>query len=423
MCKVLIMTGIQNSKNAFEFMKAAKAPMSLGNTDGIGYVAVHKNGSLFSEKWKQNDNFLKREKVITIEEYERLKPMVDELKEYNKEIPDLKVNASSFGDVDFDDIRSVCMHTRYATCGKEFNNTHPFLYEDSALIHNGVISNHAILDLNKVSTCDSEAGLQSYLLKNVNLDLDKRQEWLDMLKGYWAFGILSRDAKGRRILDIVRNGASLYFTTVKEIGEKCFVVATTKEIIQTAAKECGFVVDEKHIFLLKENSMHRFDAVTGRLMNTLEVKESEANKVKTVTTGWSGNSSTRGYYNSTTGKWVYSEEESKSDEMFPVSHWNDSSKSNEKKSGSDSFSPGDNLTEEEYTALMENCENVEDPLIDRLYMYDSYCYTAYGIDFESLDKDVQETITENEKDGKNTFEDVLDCIEYMTGKYETSNKN
>ena len=182
MCKLLIMTGITEGLVAEELMKRMAKPMSERNRDGIGYTAVAGDGELFSERWLNNKQFFDVSNIMTPE-------IADALAPYANRLPDgaLDINYSTLGNINFQDVRSVTMHTRYATCGKEFANTHPFIYEDTSLIHNGSISNafstqyRAGLDVNKISTCDSEAALQTYLAKGVNLDPKKAKEWLDGL--------------------------------------------------------------------------------------------------------------------------------------------------------------------------------------------------------------------------------------------------
>lgn len=310
MCRLLMMSGITNTESAVEFMRLARDPMSVGNNMGIGYTATKSNGDFFTERWHRNEQFFNREVVMT-------QDIIDKLEPFKNRLPPLSVNYSLQGDMEFSDITSVTMHTRYATCGREFMNTHPFVDGEFSLVHNGIISNAEELKLNKLSTCDSEAALQSYINLGVNLDPSKAQEWIDTLEGYWAFGIFSRDANGKKVLDIVRNSASLYTTTVEGLG---IVLATTPEIITSTADKLGLKMSDRPQ-MMASNKLFRLDAVTGNVIEKLELKDSKLNTRRTSyygqdyanifgtngTTpsasytdtrsgGWSGNSSTKEDY-------------------------------------------------------------------------------------------------------------------------------
>src|SRR5690606_5604014 len=104
---------------------------------------------------------------------------------------------------------SITMHTRYATTGTEFINTHPFIYNDVSLVHNGMIRNWEELKVNKISTCDSEAALQTYINQDVVNDINKTQDWANQLEGSYAFGVLAKDSSGKRILDVVKGSSYL----------------------------------------------------------------------------------------------------------------------------------------------------------------------------------------------------------------------
>ena len=163
MCRLLLMTGLKDSNLAEQFMREAKVPMSVGNNMGIGYSAVKSNGDFFTERWHENEKFMDRNTVRSAEvskELERFKPMLSSYTNIDQ-------NYSLFGDRDMSDMTTVTMHTRFATCGREFMNTHPFVDGDTSLVHNGVIYNASSLNLNKISTCDSEVALQAYINNNV----------------------------------------------------------------------------------------------------------------------------------------------------------------------------------------------------------------------------------------------------------------
>lgn len=269
MCKLLIMTGITEGLVAEEFMKRMATPMSKFNSHGIGYTAVSPDGQMFSERWHNNDQFASTQNVMTPEVAEALMP-------YEARLPKgaLDANYSVMGTPDFNNVRTITMHTRYATCGKEFANTHPFIYDDTSLIHNGTIRNAFTthystgLDVNKISTCDSEAALQTYLSQGVNLDGSKAKSWLDLLSGSWAFGILSRNTEGNRILDVVRGTSYLYYMQIEGLGK---VFTTDDSDAKDVVKSMGLTFIEEP-FLVKHDQMYRYDAITGEFLTELDIK-------------------------------------------------------------------------------------------------------------------------------------------------------
>jgi len=379
MCRLLLMTGIKDSELAAKFMKAAKIPMSVGNDMGIGYSAVKSNGDFFTERWHDNDMFMDRESVMTPEIIEQLKP-------FEKRLSKLKINYDFRGelaDLAMTDIRTVTMHTRYATCGRDFMNTHPFVYGDTSLVHNGVINNDYSLNVNKISTCDSEAALQTYIQEGVATNFDNAQAWLDRLSGYWAFGILARDSSGRRIFDVVRNSASLYAANVEDLG---LVIATTAGIIHSASLQTGLVAETPQ--LITANMLWRFDAVTGELLQKQQLRDSSLNN--SYYSSWGG---TTDQYEKVFGTAEVTK--------LPVSK------------------PVEPVSEtyEDVLELWDYVEDTNEPLIDRLDAYDKECNTRFTYMYESLPRDFR-SVTWQKED----FFEVLDEIELAHSFYTSGAK-
>jgi predicted glutamine amidotransferase len=273
MCKLLIMTGITEGLVAEEFMRRMAIPMSKTNAHGIGYTAVGPDGELFSQRWHDNDMFFDKTKVLTKDHITEIK---ERLKDFDGRLnlSKMEENYSELGNIDFSDVRSVTMHTRFATCGREFANTHPFIHNDTSLIHNGSISNafsthyRTGLDVNKISTCDSEAALQTYLSQGVNLDTTKAKEWLDLLSGSWAFGILSRNQQGNRVLDVIRGISRLYYMEVDGLGK---VFTTDDDDAKGVVKDMGLTFIKEPIFVASDE-MYRYDAITGEFLESVDIK-------------------------------------------------------------------------------------------------------------------------------------------------------
>jgi len=373
MCRLLIMTGLQDSKLAEKFMIEAKDPMSIGNNMGIGYTAVKSNGDFFTERWHKNDMFFDRESVMTDDVIKQLEP-------FKKRLPKLDVNYSIFGDTNMNDIKSVTMHTRYATCGREFENTHPFVVGDSSLVHNGVISNSRSLDLNKISSCDSEAALQSYIKHGVNNDIKLTQDWLDTLQGYWAFGIFSRDAQGNRILDITRNDASLYVSNIENFG---VVIATTPEIIKHSARNLNLTLS-KEPELIQSNMLWRFDATTGNIIDKLELKDSKLNRSQSF---YSPD------YELITGK-------KSSSKVLSMPVYNSKSNYSSPKRNKNT------IIENDLDKLFDNLENDNIWIAEKLEMYDQ----QFKTDYEYMYFTIPHTFR-NEEWNSMDFFDVIDELE------------
>lgn len=391
MCKVLVMTGIEDSDAALDFMEAAEPEMSKFNMDGIGYSAVNSKNELFMEKWHKNKQFLNTENVLNDETIEKLQPSAKKLGKY-VDVPELKTNYMSYGKITRDDLRTVTMHTRMATCGREMKNTHPFVDQGVSLIHNGVINNQYALGLNKISTCDSEVALQLYINEDVvNGNVATFQGFVDQLKGYWAFAILAKNSDGQYMLDVVREGAHLYFAKVKELGENCYVFATTSEIIKTACITCGFTVPQ--IDYLKELALGRFNAVTGELLVKADLKKSRGNG--------------------------YSHRDTEKREDFETSakRWLSDGKSNTTKvnliTTSDSTLVYGELTTDEYDFF--DLKNETD-LTLVLQNYDDFMGSNFAAFFETMPSLLQESLEKRKNSGKLRFVSVLKIIEEFNAR-------
>lgn len=386
MCKVLIITGIEDSKLAVEFMKASAKPMSVGNSDGIGYSAITRDNKLFMEKWHDNFRFMGDYGIITPQVIEQINPHIEALKPFYK-IPEPKINFGSYGNNDLDNITTVTMHTRFATCGKEFENTHPFVYNDTSLIHNGVIYNAHTLNLNKISTCDSENALQVYLEENVatqtSHDLTKlqTQKFLDRLKGYWAFGILAKNNEGKYHLDVVKDGATLYYAFIPALGKNCMVFSTAKDTLTIASKAIGAELTDADIKPVRDHELYRFDAITGERTLDLALEESTLNKVTWKNTY--GYGSYKGYdaYDS----------------------YNDYGKSKTKKSKQS--------TNYDDLLAFDSFYDTELSIQSRIVDYDALMGSNYEESFLTLLSATKKFIQEKEEDGYINFEDIIKMLD------------
>lgn len=258
MCKVMIMAGVkpERRKDAIRFTKKMADIMSPGNDDGLGYAAVDVEGNLFAERWLNNKDAFK---------FTGGNP--NDMKISNmlrKAIKNSTVETvyTKHGEPDLNKMVAITLHTRFATSSKGMKNTHPFIDEDTSLIHNGVISN--IHEFNfKLSSCDSEAILISYLKNQTGVLPENIKSTASSLTGYYACGIFARESSGARILDVFKgHNDNLYAMHVDELDT--WVMSSNEENIRKACSDLGF----RHgaAFQLLDGHLMRFDPVTGILI-------------------------------------------------------------------------------------------------------------------------------------------------------------
>jgi hypothetical protein len=281
------MSGIKKDKAklANKFIHQMAELMSEGNSDGLGYAALDHRGNLFGERWWYNDEafvtrnqYTKGKKIdtnITKQVKESYKDFV-KLEDENNVEPIEKYN--SFGTLT-DTFTAITLHTRMATSGREFANTHPFidLVADTSLVHNGVIRNHTIQDQIR-STCDSERILNKYLEHEVMKLPSDIQNLIDDLKGYFACGIFSRDNNGKRILDVFRTRASLSAAYIKELD--CLVFSTKLNDIKNACSYLGLTIISK-AESVNEDTLVRIDPFTGKPILTVKYTDTTNRDVYT----------------------------------------------------------------------------------------------------------------------------------------------
>lgn len=258
MCKVLIMPGIkaEHREKTIKFIREMGKEMSSGNSDGLGYAAVDKDGSLFGQRWLVN-----RDAFGGAATKSKLKPFEKALR---GSINDVESEKNSFGDPSFKNIVAITLHTRLATSPKNMQNVHPFVYQemDTSLIHNGIIRNDT--DFKKsVSTCDSEAILTSYLQEGVNLNPEAMKAVGKSLNGYYACGVFSRNANKERILDVFKgNNPSLYLQEIKEL--ETYVFATSDDDVKRVCDRLGLTKGDS--FTVLEGHLMRINPLTGELV-------------------------------------------------------------------------------------------------------------------------------------------------------------
>lgn len=265
MCKNMMVVGFKptkdNYKKLWDFLIAATPAMTLGDKDGVGYAALSPSG-LWGERWvNPNDAWTYR------------KAFSDKDRSLKEEFSGTLIgNAryNKFGISEPDETYAVLFHSRMSTNTVSIQNTHPFIRDNTALIHNGVIRNHDAKHFEKLSsTCDSEVILNDYLKQEVANNPSNIKALGENLEGYYACGILSEDKDANQFLDIFRGGsATLWACWVKQLD--AMVICTKKDIIVTALKSlewnCG------SFFEIKDEVMIRINAKTGQFMSKHDFK-------------------------------------------------------------------------------------------------------------------------------------------------------
>lgn len=270
MCKVMMMAGITSDTRdaAWAFIKEMAKEMSPNNMDGLGYAALSTEGQLFGERWHHNAEAFNVRQVS--EPLSQLDSYL--LDAYGgalaKERAPIRYNR--FGSVSEDSLAAITLHTRMATSGKEFMNTHPFVVDGTSLIHNGVIRNANRLEMIQ-STCDSEAILNLYVKHKVMQKPGAIQSVAKKLQGYYACGVLSRNDSQGYILDIFKcNTASLGAAFVQELNTVVFSTRVTD--IKAVCARLGFNVLSE--FTFDSETLLRIDALTGEPIGTVKFKVS-----------------------------------------------------------------------------------------------------------------------------------------------------
>lgn len=259
MCKIMVMSGINehNRKLAWEFTKLMAVQMSPGNSDGLGYSAVTTDGELFGERWHNNTEAFSVRHVNDPSSTEEL----DMLKAYGGSLvsEEKPIRYNRYGVINEDSVAAITLHTRLATSGKQFVNTHPFVRDGVSLIHNGVISNAYELEVIQ-STCDSEAILNLYIQHNVRDNPQQIQKVASKLDGYYACGVIAETKKYGYVVDIFKDSrARLSAAYIRDMN--IVVFATSIDDIVAVAQQMGMEIGYK--YKVKEGKLLRLSTLTG----------------------------------------------------------------------------------------------------------------------------------------------------------------
>lgn len=284
MCKIFGMAGVNqtNRGDAINFLKAITPKMTKFEQDGFGYAAINEHGEVFGEKWlRPKDCWSKRIKrknkpakeVIPkldrplLEKFDGL--LSDYKKTWNTPAPCVY---DSFGNVDLGSAVAFIAHSRMGTGGGiSINNVHPFVAENTALIHNGIVYNHNEPIFYKTqSDCDSEILLNRYNDEIVQMDSRRIQEVLDPVDAYLACMVLTNvvddDESIYPALDIFKADANLDVVYVHDL--ELYMFCTDGKLIVDTCKEFGWATS--NIASIADENLIRIDAVTGEIAEVTE---------------------------------------------------------------------------------------------------------------------------------------------------------
>lgn len=262
MCKVLLVPNIKDNKRklTIDFIKTMGRKMSVSNDDGLGYAAIDAAGNLFAERWLLNAKAFTRPTKETPEVYNKFSKM---FKNFTGVAEDAY---TSYGTPDLHNAKAVTLHTRWATTAKGLQNCHPFIDRDTSVIHNGIIRNQTDFDL-KLSTCDSEAILISYLENDIGINPKQEsiQDMADALMGYMVSMLFSRDAAGNRVLDVFKqHNNNLYMSFIYELDT--YIMTTSELDIKAVCELMGLTYAAPQQII--DPAFMRINPFTGDILAT-----------------------------------------------------------------------------------------------------------------------------------------------------------
>lgn len=253
MCKLLIIPKVtkRTQTSARKFAEAITPYLSQYDQDGVGYMALGEHG-LFGERWLNPEDAFEARGASKLDSaiLGRYGAVLEASPTYN-----------SFGEVS-DTFTCFALHTRMATSEYGLHNTHPFVSDDTALIHNGVIQNPAKHKM-QMSTCDSEVILTDYTSHNVANRIDNIELVSQGLEGYFACAVISKDTENRWILDVFKDDrANLSAVYVPKL--KTVVFVTDPQHVIDACADLNWTVGS--VFKFTDNTLVRHDAVSGKVI-------------------------------------------------------------------------------------------------------------------------------------------------------------
>lgn len=211
MCKIFAMTNLTKVKVTEKLIGVLRdAVCKTADRDGFGYAVNTHDGKLWGERALNPFQF---------------EPFKASPKGKTAELSIVDVQSNSFGDVKSEDCASLIAHGRMSTNDVSLRNTHPFVNDDIALIHNGVVSDvHDLVTRDLKTTCDTEILLKLWEIGGIETIEDNAG-------GYYALAILDKQGQ----LHIVRDDRASLFVAYSPTVDS-FLIATTIDILNHVSK-------------------------------------------------------------------------------------------------------------------------------------------------------------------------------------------
>lgn len=221
MCKVFSMTNMSNVKITKKFLNIVRDEVcKTTDKDGFGYAILSDDGAIGGERTMKPMSF------------NALSGDPDKLR--TASLPIVSRTRNVFGKIDFRKPKSFIAHGRYSTNTVNLENTHPFVNDDIAMIHNGVVSDADNMFKNLLKTsCDTEIILRAW--EHGGMKTIESQ-----VTGYYALAILDKVTKQ---LHIVRDDKAMLYISYSRTVDS-YIIATTIDIIQSVAKKMKWVCEQ-----------------------------------------------------------------------------------------------------------------------------------------------------------------------------------
>jgi predicted glutamine amidotransferase len=279
MCKVFGVTGVndKNRSGVIQLMKEMAPIMTKMEDDGIGYAGMDKQGNIFGERWLDVKKAFKRRPKKAEYDEKLNKPILDQFHDVvdyaeSTSYSESENSYNSFGNVDMKKGVSFILHSRFSTGGNgsvNITNTHPFVKNGTAMIHNGIVYNEDEFK-KEISTCDSEIILNQYEKHSVNMDSRNLGDALKNVDAYFACLLLTNtlveNGEMVPILDVFQNGASLKVIHVHPLNATFFV--TNGPDLISLCKKRNWATSQSHS--ISENVLIRINAISGQVMEKQE---------------------------------------------------------------------------------------------------------------------------------------------------------
>lgn len=222
MCKVFALTDATNVKLTDKLFNVLKDTMCKHDDDAFGYAA-HGNKGIFGERTIATERVFKSRHILP----SPLESLAFIKNEYNR-----------FGNMT-PVTGSFIAHSRLSTNDVSLDCAHPYVGENIALIHNGVVDDIAGTPIEVKTKNDTEILLRYF-------ERDGMTGIEENVSGYYAMAILDKDGN----LHIVRDAqATLYIAYIEKLNTN--IIATTFEIIETVCKKMKW--SHSHIEKLDDN--------------------------------------------------------------------------------------------------------------------------------------------------------------------------